>query len=749
MAGPGFQLFPPPPRAPRQTSPNRRPSSHVKPQTPDPAAERQDGVKSAKAPVGFHELVIQVNSVPVSPSNPMAPPSAVTLPPRIHIPNTQATSVPSPTMKSTFGSPPRSRGPGPAMLQQEKNYRQQRVPSPTPSTQYDHSEQSQIYAASPELSRAISPAFSTAATLVRANSSATRAPDMSPQEDIPMRSMFPIYDPAIPLGRQAYKPTQASPTQIPRAQISRSPYSAESYIPHGNVRISKTAPLPPPRPFFTPSSLLDNLWLATNGQEEPAVQIYTLKMHRATAANPTITFGTTPSLPFYSLAQSNLAGNYEVPSIMNELLIQRHHPTQPRVLPVAHLDIIAPPSLDSGMFDAQHQEPTTLLTSIYPKLAALQALDAAANSPAASRLALSDPGAQSPAAQRLAEDVLAGAAQRECCALAWTRDDPQQQPNPWAQHMPSEGTYQLHHPSLGTFPIATEGDCSVINNPSTRPITAFYGHNMPMTPQTTGRKPASISILNPYVLSPTTPRTNAFAPLPPPPRLDGMHRPVSLTPSEMSIGQLPTTTDATSDDAVLARLDFDNDALTLNLGALARFGNPFLADVLTSTLLAVAVAEATRGRKNRNRSQDNFEPPPPSFSLTHQKEDTVKTFKDSFVEGFTGFGGKSKFPISGKGLKNFASSMKSSTTSRSASASFDKDIELGEWYGQDKSHVNATKTEKKARTEQDDEEKLPFVTRTLITTLTFAFKAVVWVLKIAIKIIAGVVVMITRNFSKL
>jgi hypothetical protein len=430
---------------------------------------------------------------------------------------------------------------------------------------------------------------------------------------------------------------------------------------------------------------------------------------------------------------------------MNELLIQRHHPTQPRVLPIAHLDLIAPPSLDTGMFNPHQQETTTLLTSVYPKLAALQALDAAANSPAASHIALADPGAQSPAAQRLAEDVLAGAAQRECCALAWTRDDPQQQANPWAQHIPSEGSYQLHHPTLGTFPIKVEGDCSVINTASTRPVTAIYG--TPMTPQSTPRKAASIAILNPFVLSSTTPRTNAFSPLPPPPRLDGMNRPISMTPSEMSIGQLPTTTDATADDAILGRLDFTNDALTLNLGAISRFGNPFLVDVVTSTILAVAVAEATRGRKSRKASQDSFEPPPPSFLLTHQKEDTAKAFKESFVEGFQGFGGKTKAPA---GLKKFASSMKSSATSRSASTSFDKDIELGEWYGQDKStKAKESKEEKKARKKQEDQDKLPLVTRTIINVLTFAFKSVVFVIKIAIKIVAGVVVMITRNFGKL
>lgn len=222
-----------------------------------------------------------------------------------------------------------------------------------------------------------------------------------------------------------------------------------------------------------------------------------------------------------------------------------------------------------------------------------------------------------------------------------------------------------------------------------------------------------------------------------------------MTPSEMSIGQLPTTTDATADDAILGRLDFTNDALTLNLGAITRFGNPFLVDVITSTLLAVAVAEATRGRKSRKASQESFEPPPPSFLLTHQKEDTAKAFKDSFVEGFKGFGGKTKAPVSSSGLKKFTSSLKSSPTSRSASTSFDKDIELGEWYGQDKTKTKETKAERKAREKQEEQEKLPFVTRTIINVLTFAFKSVVFVIKIAIKIVAGVIVMFTRNFSKL
>jgi hypothetical protein len=609
--------------------------------------------------------------------------------------------------------------------------------------------------ASPDLARAVSPAFSTDATLVRANSSATQLRNnRSPQEEIPMRSMFPVFDPTKHITQQAYKPTQASPTHIPKAQISRSPYSPDFYVPHSKV-VADGSTSPPPKPFFTPSNLLDNLWVAANGQDEPTVQLYTLRMHRATAANPTITFGTTPSLPFYSLAQSNLAGGHEIPSIMNELVIQRHHPTQPRVLPISHLELIAPPSMDRNVFDPHQQEPVTLLTSIFPKLAALQALDVAANSPAAGHIALADPGATSPAAQRLAEDVLAGAAERECCALTWSRDPPTQQTNPWAQHLPSEGTYQLHHPTLGTFPIQIEGDCSVINKPSTRPVTAIYGHNMPLTHQP-HQKPASITLLNPYILSPSSPRANAFSsPLQPPPRLDSMAndtRPISITPSEMSVTQLPTTTDAAPSDAMLARLDFTNDALTLNLGALTRFGNPFLVDVAASALLAVAVAEAVRGRSSRNASRENFEPPPPSVGVgldaNAKKDSDAKAFSEAFKDGFNSFGGKMPPSVKekAKSLRKWHGSVTERST-RSHSPSFDKDIELGEWYGQGKTKDTVSK--EKGKKGGKEEEKLPFVTRTIISVLTMTFRAVVFVLRIAVKVVAGVVVMITRNFSRL
>lgn len=225
-------------------------------------------------------------------------------------------------------------------------------------------------------------------------------------------------------------------------------------------------------------------------------------------------------------------------------------------------------------------------------------------------------------------------------------------------------------------------------------------------------------------------------------------RPVSITPSEMSVTQLPTTTDAAPSDAMLARLDFTNDALTLNLGALTRFGNPFLTDVAASALLAVAVAEAVRGRSSRHASRENFEPPPPSVTLGPKKENDAKAFSDAFKDGFNSFGGKTSFKKPAKSLRKWHGSIKGSP-STTRSDSFDKDIELGEWYGQGRTKESKVEEKGGKAKKKEDEEKLPFVTRTIISVLTMTFKTVVFVLRIAIKVVAGVVVMITRNFSKL
>ena len=75
------------------------------------------------------------------------------------------------------------------------------------------------------LSRATSPALTkqslgksfNGTNLMRSNSEAG--------SNAPIRSIFPPYNPAVPLARQDYRPTNASPTKIPSQYISKEPYS--------------------------------------------------------------------------------------------------------------------------------------------------------------------------------------------------------------------------------------------------------------------------------------------------------------------------------------------------------------------------------------------------------------------------------------------------------------------------------------------------------------------------------------------
>lgn len=91
-------------------------------------------------------------------------------------------------------------------------------------------------AASPAPLRAASPAgslnrstHSTSPTLVRSDSVASTTETRSPL----MRSIFPRYNPNLPLSQQRYHPdpASASPTDLPREVISKAEYSPSLYSP--------------------------------------------------------------------------------------------------------------------------------------------------------------------------------------------------------------------------------------------------------------------------------------------------------------------------------------------------------------------------------------------------------------------------------------------------------------------------------------------------------------------------------------
>lgn len=192
-------------------------------------------------------------------------------------------------------------------------------------------------------------AFSEAQTLVRANSDRSNSdrirhsiakPPLDNRathygegsSEAPLRSIFPEYNPNLPLSQQNYYPPQSSPTHpanIPAGAISRRLYSPTSEERPENPEETTTSPLrspmsanssrmqqqtatrqwPPPRVNVKPSvpepsttEQLRNFWKVANGWKAPAsegrVYTFTVSSERDT---PIYTLASKSSQPFYRL----------------------------------------------------------------------------------------------------------------------------------------------------------------------------------------------------------------------------------------------------------------------------------------------------------------------------------------------------------------------------------------------------------------------------------------------------------------
>ncbi|KAK5663724.1 hypothetical protein OQA88_4155 [Cercophora sp. LCS_1] len=143
-----------------------------------------------------------------------------------------------------------------------------------------------------------------------------------------LRSIFPQYNPDIPLNRQDYYPTQTQPTHIPQSAISRPLYSPRSDggIPapmlspglmstHSRAHPAGPAPVhtaprhhhhhhyePPVIPPVSSTEELRALWKVTNGWKASALEgrIFCLKVIAQPDA-PVYTLASSSSQPFYSL----------------------------------------------------------------------------------------------------------------------------------------------------------------------------------------------------------------------------------------------------------------------------------------------------------------------------------------------------------------------------------------------------------------------------------------------------------------
>lgn len=307
--------------------------------------------------------------------------------------------------------------------------------------------------------------------IVRSNSTKTSVPPYSP-DAAPIRSIFPTYDHNKSLSQQSYFPTARSPTPtLPSEKISKFGSPIEHQTPIEYIDSART--LVDGYEHIPSADMHDLLavWNASCGNFPVAGRKVQFDLVQPRGQGTSLAIGVAPDKLFYSMEKDTSPQTPPTPKEGKEsppqrqLLIKKHCPEKGPVNPVVQLGL--PDSPNSG------KNGDSEVVTIFPQMAAIQAIEAVANSPAASAIATFDPTAASPQAARLAKDAVQEAHSRYRCQLIRA-----------TRKRDSLGavtaTYQLEHRMLGTFPVTVTK--STIGRHSRDPRAKISVHHPSATP---------------------------------------------------------------------------------------------------------------------------------------------------------------------------------------------------------------------------------------------------------------------------
>ncbi|KAF5546996.1 hypothetical protein FNAPI_8662 [Fusarium napiforme] len=298
--------------------------------------------------------------------------------------------------------------------------------------------------------------FAQGNTLVRSSSDRSRSSIAKPPlggeaPAQPLRSIFPAYNPEVPLGQQNYVPTEIQPTQMPRAVISRQTYhetpsgsaprnpvrspvispmsvqSAQSSWPHRNVQQQE----PPLIPTVSSNEQLKNYWKVANGwQASPSEgRVYCMKLAQEKDA-PVYSLSSA-SQPFYNL-------RIDPTSASAYVTLTRHDPNKPYKAPKPEASSSAS-SIISGVVGHNSNSSGTKITDTKHWQEALTTTleeESRRHPPNDGLVALLMPTpATKMAIERAQDPQSVMLAERECARLVWDEDS--------SHHF-------LVHPSLAT-----------------------------------------------------------------------------------------------------------------------------------------------------------------------------------------------------------------------------------------------------------------------------------------------------------
>ncbi|KAF5661722.1 hypothetical protein FCIRC_11748 [Fusarium circinatum] len=298
--------------------------------------------------------------------------------------------------------------------------------------------------------------FAQGPTLVRSSSDRSRSSIAKPPlggetTAQPLRSIFPAYNPEVPLGQQNYVPTEIQPTQMPRAVISRQTYhetpagsaprnpvrspvispmsvqSVQSSWPHRNVQQQE----PPLIPTVSSNEQLKNYWKVANGwQASPSEgRVYCMKLAQEKDA-PVYSLSSA-SQPFYNL-------RIDPTSASAYVTLTRHDPNKPYKAPKPEASSSAS-SIISGVVGHNSNSSGTKVTDTKHWQEALTTTleeESRRHLPNDGLVALLMPTpATKMAIERAQDPQSVMLAERECARLVWDEDS--------SHHF-------LVHPSLAT-----------------------------------------------------------------------------------------------------------------------------------------------------------------------------------------------------------------------------------------------------------------------------------------------------------
>ena len=279
-------------------------------------------------------------------------------------------------------------------------------------------------------------------SLARSNSTATTVPPYSPGVPgytPPNQSIFPRFDPSKPVSQQQYYPTARSPSPaLPSEKISKLGSPTEhkptlQRIDSARAFVDGYEQIP-----FADSSDLSAVWNASCGNFPVGGRKVQLDLLQPRGQGTSLAIGMSTGELLYSMEKDSSMAPPSDSTPPKQLLIKKHSQEQTPATPVVQLALP-----DCTKTDKTRDKE---VVTIFPQMAAIQAVEIVASSPAASAIATFDPFAASPQAVRLAQDAVSEAHFRYRCELVRSTRKRESLGTVTA-------TYRLDHPMLGSFPV--------------------------------------------------------------------------------------------------------------------------------------------------------------------------------------------------------------------------------------------------------------------------------------------------------